>query len=179
MESQAEDSERGTEGELKCLGRASEGPGSVSGAGWTMRAERFPGGTVGILGVTGVILWGLNGIQGGIGVFLAEKFESPTRCIENLAPPIGPRPFEPVQSLLERTACPAKTSIYATKAATKAGKPLLFLALRWIINPFHGLASLFRPCRGLDLALSLPCYSALPESMMSGFFTLCENRFQF
>ena len=38
-----------------------------------MGAERFPRGTVGILGVTGV--------------FLAEKFESPTRCIENLAPP--------------------------------------------------------------------------------------------
>nr|DAW27792.1 MAG TPA: hypothetical protein [Caudoviricetes sp.] len=37
----------------------------------------------------------------------------------------------------------------------------------------------FRPCRGLDLALSLPCYSALPESIASGFFTLCENRFQF
>lgn len=47
MESQAEGSERGTEGELKCLGRASEGPGSVSGAGWTMRAERFPGGHCG------------------------------------------------------------------------------------------------------------------------------------
>ena len=95
---------------------ALKGLGSVSGAGWTMGAERFPRGTVGILGVTGV--------------FLAEKFESPTRCIENLAPPIGPRPFEPVQSLLERTACPAKTSIYATKAATKAGNPLLLLALR-------------------------------------------------
>lgn len=121
---------------------------------------------MGILGVTGVILGGLNGIQGGIGVFLAEKFESPTRCIENLAPPIGPRPFEPVQSLLERTACPARISIYATKAATKAGKPLLLLALRWIINPFHGLG------------LALAGYSALPESMMSGFFFF-ENRFQF
>ena len=92
MESQAEDSERGTEGELKCLGRASEGPGSVSGAGWTMRAERFPGGTVGILGVTGV--------------FLAEKFESPTRCVESLAPPIGPRPFEPVQKPIGKDGLP-------------------------------------------------------------------------
>lgn len=73
---------------------------------------------------------GTVGILGGTGVFLAEKFESPTRCLESLAPPIGPRPFEPVQSLLERTACPAKTSIYATKAATKAGNPLLLLALR-------------------------------------------------
>lgn len=90
---------------------------------WELR--RFPGGTVGILGVTGV--------------FLAEKFESPTRYVESLAPPIGPRPFEAVQSLLERTACPARTSIYAIKAATKAGKALLLLALRWIINPFHGL----------------------------------------
>lgn len=113
--------------------------GSVSGVGWTTGARGSQGGTVGILGVTGVILWGLNGIQGGTGVFLAEKFESPTRCVESLAPPIGPRPFEPVQSLLERTACPARTSIYAIKAATKAGKALLFLALRWIINPFHGL----------------------------------------
>ena len=144
-----------------------------------MGARGSQGDTVGILGVTGVILWGLNGIQGGTGVFLAEKFESPTRCIESLAPPIGPRPVKPVQNLWERMACPAKTSIYAIKAATKAGKALLLLALRWIINPFHGLASLFRPCRGLDLALSLPCYSALPESIVSRFFTLCENRFQF
>ena len=104
---------------------------------------------------------------GGTGVFLAEKFESPTRCIENLAPPIGPRPFEPVQSLLERTACPAKTSIYAIKAATKAGKALLLLALRWIINPFHGLG------------LALAGYSALSECILSGFFTLCEKHFQF
>lgn len=81
-----------------------------------MGAERFPRGTVGILGVTGV--------------FLAEKFESPTRCVESLAPPIGPRPVGPVQNLLERMACPAKTSIYAIKAATKADKPLLFLALQ-------------------------------------------------
>ena len=95
-----------------------------------MGARGSQGGAVGILCGTGGILGGLNGIQGGTGVFLAEKFESPTRCIENLAPPIGPRPFEPVQSLLERTACPAKTSIYATKAATKAGNPLLLLALR-------------------------------------------------
>lgn len=77
------------------------------------------------------------GIVGGTGMFLAEKFESPTRCIESLAPPIGPRPVNPVQNLLERMACPAQTSIYVTKAATK-GKPLLFLALRWIINPFSG-----------------------------------------
>ena len=95
-----------------------------------MGARGSQGGTVGILGVTGVILWGLNGIQGGTGVFLAEKFESPTRCVESLAPPIGPRPVEPIQNLLERTACPAQTSIYATKAATKAGNPLLLLALR-------------------------------------------------
>lgn len=130
-----------------------------------MGARDSQGGTVGILGVTGV--------------FLAEKFESPTRCVESLAPPIGPRPFEPVQNLWERMACPAKTSIYAIKAATKAGKALLLLALRWIINPFHGLASLFRPCRSPVVGLALPCYSTLPESMMSGFFTLCENHFQF
>lgn len=130
-----------------------------------MGARGSQGGTVGILGVTGV--------------FLAEKFESPTRCLESLAPPIGPRPVKPVQNLWERMACPAKTSIYAIKAATKAGKALLLLALRWIINPFHGLGLVFRPCRGFDLALSLPCYSALPESIVSGFFTLCENRFQF
>ena len=83
------------------------------------------------------------------------------------------------KKLLERTACPARTSIYAIKAATKAGKALLLLALRWIINPFHGLASLFRPCRGLVVGLALAGYSALSESMMSKFFTLCENRFQF
>lgn len=114
------------------------------------------------------------GILGVTGVFLAEKFESPTRCLESLAPPIGPRPVESIQNLLERMACPSKNSIYAIKSATKAGKALLLLALRWIINLFHGLASLFRPCRGLDLAL----YSALPESMMSGFFFF-ENYFQF
>lgn len=61
---------------------------------------------MGILGVTGVILGGLNGIQGGTGVFLAEKFESPTRCIENLAPPIGPRPFEPVQKTIGKDGLP-------------------------------------------------------------------------
>ena len=109
-------------------------------------SERFPGRHCGNPG-------GLNGIQGVTGVFLAEKFESPTRCIESLAPPIGPRPVGPVQNQLERMACPAKTSIYAIKAATKAGKALLLLALRWIINPFPGFASLFRPCRGLVFAL--------------------------
>lgn len=115
-----------------------------------MGARGSQGGAVGILGVTGGILWGLNGILGGTGVFLAEKFESPTRCIKSLAPPIGPRPFEPIQNVLERTACPSKTSIYAIKSATKALKPLLLLALRWIINPFHGL--------GLAIpALSWPC----------------------
>ena len=118
-----------------------------------MGARGSQGGTVGILGVTGV--------------FLVEKFESPTRCLESLAPPIGPRPVGPVQNLLERMACPAKTSIYAIKAATKADKPLLFLALRWIINPFHGFG------------LALAGYSALSECILSGFFTLCENRFQF
>lgn len=148
---------------LKYLGRALAvslelaGPRELRGS---------QGGTVGILGVTGGILWGLNGIQGGTGgilgglngiqggtgVFLAEKFESPTRCLESLAPPIGPRPVELVQSLLERMACPAQTSIYATKAATKAGKALLFLALRWIINLFHGLglALLFCPSGKLN-----------------------------
>lgn len=119
MESRAEGRERGTEGELKCLGRAWQCLWSWLDHG----SERFPGRHCGNPG-------GLNGIQGVTGVFLAEKFESPTRCIESLAPPIGPRPFGPVQSLLERTACPAKTSIYATKAATKAGNPLLLLALR-------------------------------------------------
>lgn len=99
--------------------------GSVSGVGWTTGARGSQGGTVGILG--------------GTGVFLVEKFESPTRCVESLAPPIDQRPVEPVQNLLERMACPAKTSIYAIKAATKAGNPLLLLALRWIVNPFHGL----------------------------------------
>lgn len=131
-----------------------------------MGARGSQGGAVGILGGTGGILGGLNGIQGGTGVFWAEKFESPTRCVESLAPPIGPRPVELVQNLLERMACPAQTSIYATKAATKAGKALLLLALRWIINPFHGLG------------LALAGYSALPESMMSGFFFF-ENCFQF
>ena len=48
-----------------------------------MGARGSQGDTVGILGVTGV--------------FLAKKFESPTRCVESLAPPIGPRLFEPVQ----------------------------------------------------------------------------------
>ena len=132
-----------------------------------MGARGSQGGAVGILGGTGGILGGLNGIQGGTGVFLAEKFESPTRCVESLAPPIGPRPVKPVQNLWERMACPAKTSIYAIKAATKAGKALLLLALRWIINPFHGLG------------LALAGYSALSECILSGFFTLCENRFQF
>lgn len=116
-------------------------------------SERFPGWSCGNPGWHRGILGGLNGIQGGTGVFLAEKFESPTRCVESLAPPIGPRPVESIQNLLERMACPAKTSIYAIKSANKAGKALLLLALRWIINPFHGLASLFRPCRGLGLAL--------------------------
>lgn len=107
-----------------------------------MGARGSQGGAVGILGVTGV--------------FLAEKFESPTRCVESLAPPIGPRPVESVQNLWERTACPARTSLYAIKAATKAGKALLFLALRWIINLFHGLGLVFRPCRGPVVALALP-----------------------
>ena len=106
-----------------------------------MGARGSQGGTVGILGVTGV--------------FLAEKFESPTRCLESLAPPIGPRLVKPVQNLWERMACPAKTSIYAIKAATKAGKALLLLALRWIVNPFHGL--------GLAL---LFCLSGKPNWMM-------------
>lgn len=145
----------------------SEGPWQCLWSWLAHGSERFPGGHCGNPGwhrgnPRGPernpgwhrgILWGLNGIQGGTGVFLAEKFESPTRCVESLAPPIGPRPFEPVQNQLERMACPAKTSIYAIKAATKAGKALLLLALRWIINPFHGLASLFRPCRGLVFAL--------------------------
>lgn len=56
-----------------------------------MGARGSQGDTVGILGVTGVILEGLNGIQGGTGVFLAEKFESPTRCVESLAPPHRPK----------------------------------------------------------------------------------------
>lgn len=69
-----------------------------------MGARGSQGGAVGILGGTEGILGGLNGIQGGTGVFLAEKFESPTRCVESLAPPIGPRPVKPVQNLLERMA---------------------------------------------------------------------------
>ena len=120
MESQAEDSERGTEGELKCLGRASEGPWQCLWSWLDHGSERFPGwncgnpgcdrgilgGLNGIQGGTGGILWGLNGIQGGTGVFLAEKFESPTRCIESLAPPIGPRPVEPVQKPIGKDGLP-------------------------------------------------------------------------
>ncbi len=84
---------------------ALKGLGSVSGAGWTMGAERFPGWNCGNPGwhrgnPRGPernpgwhrgILWGLNGIQGGTGVFLAEKFESPTTMCREPGSPHRPK----------------------------------------------------------------------------------------
>lgn len=101
---------------------ARKGLGSVSGAGWLMGARGSQGGTVGILGVTGVILWGLNGIQGGTGVFLAEKFESPTRCVESLSPPIGPRPFKPVQKPMGKDGLPCQNLYICNQSRNQSRK---------------------------------------------------------
>ena len=99
-----------------------KGLGSVSGAGWLMGARGSQGGTVGILGVTGGILGGLNGIQGGTGVFLAEKFESPTRCVESLSSPIGPRSFEPVQKPIGKDGLPCQNLYICNQCRNQSRK---------------------------------------------------------
>ncbi len=87
---------------------ARKGLGSVSGAGWLMGARGSQGDTVGILGVTGV--------------FLAEKFESPTRCVESLPPPIGPRPFEPVQKPIGKDGLPCQNLYICNQGRNQSRK---------------------------------------------------------
>lgn len=75
-----------------------------------MGARGSQGGTVGILGVTGV--------------FLAEKFESPTRCVESLSPPIGPRPFEPVQKPIGKDGLPCQNLYICNQGRNQSRQPV-------------------------------------------------------
>lgn len=114
----------------------SEGPWQCLWSWLAHGSERFPGGHCGNPGwhrgnPRGPernpgwhrgILWGLNGIQGGTGVFLAEKFESPTRCVESLAPPIGPRPFEPVQKPIGKDGLPCQNLYICNQGRNQSRK---------------------------------------------------------
>lgn len=130
---------------------ARKGLGSVSGAGWLMGARGSQGGTVGILGVTGGILGGLNGIQGGTGVFLAEKFESPTRCIESLAPPIGPRPFEPVQKPIGKDGLLCQNLYICNQGRNQSRKSVAIACFAMDYKSFSGLCFAVLPFRQAEL----------------------------